>query len=89
MPGIENQPKLNELISGGYEFTGRKYKVLLGENRGKEFPVYAQRGDVAGLVYNNETDKIELVFKLSAPYSGASANRASQLLKEIKKTSVQ
>jgi len=66
----KKQRKLEELITGGYEFTGRKYKVLLGENRGKEFPIYAQKDDIAGLVYNDEKDRIELVFKLAMPYKG-------------------
>lgn len=83
MANGENQSKLDELISGGYEDTGRKYKILMGENRGKEFPVFAQRGDIAGLVYNNEADKIELVYKLSMPYTGK-PSRTSQILQDIK-----
>jgi hypothetical protein len=81
----EKQSKLEELLSGGYEFTGRTYKVLLGEKRGKEFPIYAQRGDIAGLVYNDEEDKIEMVFKLTMPFNGGTS-KASALLKQIKKT---
>lgn len=84
MANVENQSKLDELITGGYEDTGRKYKILMGGNRGKEFPVYAQKGDIAAMVYNNETDKIELVYKLSMPYTGK-PSRTSQLLKDLKK----
>ena len=80
----ENQSKLDELLSSGYEFTGRTYKVLMGEKRGKEFPIYAQRGDIAGLVYNDEEDKIEMVFKLTLPYAGTTS-KASAMLKELKK----
>jgi hypothetical protein len=85
MVNDEKQSKLEELLSSGYEFTGRTYKVLMGEKRGKEFPIYAQRGDIAGLVYNDEEDKIEMCFKLTMPFSGC-GSRASSLLKGIKKT---
>jgi hypothetical protein len=78
------QSKLNELISNGYEFTGKTYKVLMGEKKGREFPVYAQKGDIAGLVYNNEEDRIEMVFKLTMPYTGTQS-RAKSILSEIKK----
>jgi hypothetical protein len=84
MQNAEKQSKLNELIEGGYEFTGRTYKVLLGEKRGKEFPIYAQRGDIAGLVYNDEEDKIEMVFKLTMPFNGG-ASKTSSILKQMKK----
>jgi hypothetical protein len=84
MTNGENQSKLEELLSGGYEFTGRTYKVLMGEKKGREFPIYAQRGDIAGLVYNDEEDKIEMVFKLTMPFAGC-GSRASSLQKSIKK----
>jgi hypothetical protein len=77
--------KLNELLEGGYEFTGKTYKVIMGENKGKEYPVYAIRGDIAGLVYNNIDDKIELVFKLTMPFTGK-PTRTSEILKELKNT---
>jgi hypothetical protein len=84
MDDVKNKSKLSELIAGGYELTGRTYKVLMGVNKGREFPVYAQRGDIAGLVYNDVEDKIELVFKLSIPFTGK-PSRTSAILKEIKK----
>lgn len=68
--------KLDELLAEGYEFTGKTYKVIMGENKGKEFPVYAIRGDIAGLVYNNVNDKIELVFKLTMPFTGSRPGQA-------------
>lgn len=78
MAGLNTEnSKLNELISGGYEFTGKTYKVQTGADKGKEFPVYAIKGDIAGLVYNNEKDKIELVFKLSLPFKGAKQTEVS------------
>ncbi len=77
--------KLSELLASGYEFTGRAYKISMGEHKGKEFPVYALRGDIAGLVYNTEMDKIELVFKLASPYTGGES-KTRTILKEIKKT---
>jgi hypothetical protein len=84
MANGNNQSKLDELMSCGFEDTGRKYKIQMGENRGKEFPVFAQKGDIAALVYNNEKDKIELIYKLSMPYTGK-PSRTSQLLKDLKK----
>ena len=63
-----DRPKLKELLECGYENTGKTFKLTRGEHKGKEFPVYAQPGDVAGLIYNTETDKIEMVFKLTLPY---------------------
>lgn len=83
MPANEHHSKLDELRAGGYEDTGRTYRVLMGANKGKEFPVFAQKGDIAGLVYNPETDKIEIVYKLASPYTGA-PSRASQILREMK-----
>jgi len=65
--------KLDALIANGYEFTGKNYKVTVGDHKGKEFPVYAMKGDIAGLVYNNDADRIELVFKLTLPFSGCQA----------------
>ena len=88
MENPPNQGKLAELAANGYMHTGKYYRVLLGENKGKELPVYAQKGDVAGLVYNPETDRIELVYRLAAPFTGE-PSRASQLLKEIKKHGAQ
>ena len=88
MDNVENKPKLKELIGEGFENTGKIHKVLMGGNRGKEFAVYAQKGDIAGLVYNHEKDKIELVYKLAAPYTGK-PSRTSRILEEIKKHSAQ
>lgn len=62
------KPKLKEILELGYRETGKKYKILSGTNKGKEFPVYAMEGDIAGLVYNNEEDKIELVYKMPFPF---------------------
>ncbi len=62
------KPKLREILGLGYKETGKKYKILSGVNKGKEFPVYAMEGDFAGLVYNNEEDKIELVYKMPFPF---------------------
>ncbi len=84
MSQLAHNSKLDELKAGGYEDTGRTYKILMGANKGKEFPVFAQKDDIAGLVYNPETDKIELVYKLSTPYTGK-PSRVSQLLSEMKK----
>jgi hypothetical protein len=77
--------KLTELLANGYEFTGKTYKVIMGENKGKEYPVYAIKGDIAGLVYNNEKDKIELAFKLAMPFKGQ-PSKTSAALKETKNT---
>lgn len=60
--------KLKEILNMGYKETGKKYKILSGPNKGREFPVYAMEGDIAGLVYNNEEDKIELVYKMPFPF---------------------
>lgn len=68
------KPKLSKLLSSGYEFTGKKYKILRGDKKGKEFPVYAMKGDIAGIVYNDEEDKIELVYNLLRPYQGKNGN---------------
>lgn len=62
------KPKLKEMLDAGYEFTGKKYKILRGPNKGKEFPIYAMPDDIAALVYNDEEDKIELVYNLLRPY---------------------
>ena len=77
--------KLTELIAGGYEFTGRNFSINMGENKGKEFPIYAIKNDVAGLVYNKDKDKIEFCFKLPLPYTGNHA-KMDAILADIKKT---
>lgn len=66
----KTKPKLEKLLKSGYEWTGKKYKILRGQHKGKEFPVYAMKGDIAGIVYNEEEDKIELVYNLLKPYQG-------------------
>ncbi len=68
---MENQvmpPKLKKLLDSGYENTGKTFKIMRGEHKGKRFPVYAMEGDYAALVYNPETDKIEFVYKLPLPH---------------------
>jgi hypothetical protein len=77
--------KLKELLANGYEFTGKTYKISMGEHKGKEFPIYAMKGDIAGLVYNEEADKVELVFKLNLPFAGVHS-KTKESLREIKKT---
>ena len=67
-----DKTKLQELVESGFLETGKKFKMLGGAHKGKEFPVYAQAGDVAGLVYNPEEDSVEMVFKLSIPFKGNS-----------------
>ncbi len=62
--------KFEELLNSGYEWTGKKYKIMRGKNKGKEFPVYALKGDIAALVYNEEEDKIEMVYNLLTPFKG-------------------
>ena len=62
------QSKMDQLISNGYSDTGKTFKIMRGPHKGKSFPVYAQEGDVAGLVYNKEEDKVEFVFKLPVPF---------------------
>jgi len=69
MMNSNNNSKLKEILELGYIDTGKKYKILSGPNKGKEFPVYAMEGDIAGLVYNNEEDKIELVYKMPFPFT--------------------
>lgn len=66
---MQIKPKLREILGLGYKDTGKKYKILSGVNKGKEFPVYAMYGDFAGLVYNYEEDKIELVYKMPFPFN--------------------
>ncbi len=60
--------KMGQLISSGYINTGKTFKIMRGPHKGKTFPVFAMEGDVAGLVYNKEEDKVEFVFKLPVPY---------------------
>lgn len=62
--------KFKELIRDGYEHTGKFHMVLSGANKDKKFPVYAAKGDIAAMIYNNVEDRIELVYKLPSPYSG-------------------
>ena len=62
--------KLREIIKSGYENTERVYKIRRGEFKGMELPVYARPGDVAGIVYNPETDKVEMIYKLMVPFEG-------------------
>jgi hypothetical protein len=71
--------KLDELKAGGYEFTGRNFKVSMGENKGKEFPIYAIKNDISGMVYNNEKDRIELCFKLPVKFSGQPSKMVASL----------
>jgi hypothetical protein len=71
---MQMKPKLKEILGLGYKDTGKKYKILSGIHKGKEFPVYAMEGDVAGLVYNNEEDKIELVYKMPFPFNQNNKN---------------
>ncbi len=62
--------KLLELIKNGCEHTGKYYTIQAGPNKGKTFPVYPTKGDIAAMVYNDEDDKIEMVYKLTLPYKG-------------------
>jgi len=65
----QQESKMNELMKRGYEDTGKTFKIMRGPYKGKAFPVFAMKGDVAGIVFNREEDKVEFIFKLPMPYS--------------------
>jgi len=64
---VEKPSKLNELFESGYVDTGKRRKTI---KKGEcfEFPVYALPGDIAGLVYNYNEDKIEMVYNMHRPF---------------------
>lgn len=66
---MQDKPKLQELLATGFHDTGKKYKKVKPGDIITEYPVYALPGDVAGLVYNHDEDKIELVFKMQQPFT--------------------